>query len=85
MKWIASHRSPPIYIWHDDEWYNETDKKTYIPNFNSMCWECGGVKFPFTKKVYIESMSLDYFILVKDSKRRNPHYKTHTFLDDLNE
>lgn len=58
MKWIASHRQPPQYIWEGDEWYNETNKKIYLADIQNKCWICTDdkeefLKYPFTKKTKI--------------------------------
>lgn len=49
-RWF-SNNDPPIYIWKDDEWYNQKDKTIYIVDLKNQRWisDCGS-QFPFTKK-----------------------------------
>ena len=36
MIWIA--KQPPIYVWQDDQWYNESNRCTYKPDFWLGAW-----------------------------------------------
>jgi hypothetical protein len=57
MKWIASEKNPPIYVWWGDEWYNETDKRVYYANKSKMAWvsSIDEKMFHFTKKTKLLS------------------------------
>nr|CAB4126410.1 hypothetical protein UFOVP88_48 [uncultured Caudovirales phage] len=59
MRWISSGRAPPQYIFScypEDDWYNETDKCIYKPNFEKNVWECEGMKYiEFPKKTQVIS------------------------------
>lgn len=51
MRWVSNGDSP-IYIWKDDEWYNQKDKTTYKPEFNRREWTANEKQsIPFSKKV----------------------------------
>lgn len=52
MQWIAKENNPPIYIWPDDTWYNETDKTVYVHVFSHRHWN-GKKLIPFPKKARI--------------------------------
>lgn len=49
-RWIS--KTPPIYAWHDDEWYNEFDGLMYRCDFDKAAWvEVKGYKtISFTPK-----------------------------------
>lgn len=50
-RWIS--KDPPIYIWWGDVWFNERDKREYMPCKERQAWVCGDDVMPFTKKTKI--------------------------------
>jgi hypothetical protein len=51
MNWVS--KSPPIYVWSGDTWYNEIDKKTYLANISKNRWECEQMFVDFPKKTVV--------------------------------
>lgn len=50
---VWSSRRPPIYIWAEDKWYNETNKKVYEADIEHGVWRSGEEVVPFTPKCKI--------------------------------
>ncbi len=48
-RWVS--KDAPIYVWKDDIWFNERNKKEYTVDLENQCWICEG-ELPvfFTKK-----------------------------------
>lgn len=53
MRWIASVRSAPIYIWAGDSWYNETDGFIYYACLERLVWHGGSRDIPFLPKAKV--------------------------------
>lgn len=51
MRWIS--KTPPGYVWQDDEWYRETDAKVFIAKIENSRWEGDGENVPFPPKTYV--------------------------------
>ena len=52
MRWIS--KTPPGYVWEDDSWFNEKDRKTYMPDMQSRQWrgENEIIEFPPKTKTF---------------------------------
>lgn len=37
MRWI-SNGDPPLYVWEDDQWYDQKTKTTYLAVLESRRW-----------------------------------------------
>jgi len=53
MKWIS--KKPPLYVWEDDEWFNEIDGICYQCDIKQRIWWQTGrtsISFPPKTKVF---------------------------------
>ena len=49
MRWISKDKSPPVYVWKGDDWFNESNKKIYVANIDNHVWENESGNIPFAK------------------------------------
>jgi hypothetical protein len=56
MRWID--KQPPIYVHHEDTWYNESNKLTYQADIFALSWYCIDKEWeqpiPFPQKTKIK-------------------------------
>lgn len=51
MYWVA--KDPPIYVWKNDQWYNERNGLVYDADLKRQVWVNGENLIPFPKKVKV--------------------------------
>lgn len=55
MRWTSIERAAPLYIWHDDTWYNETDKQEYSADIDKRLWVNHERSIPWPPKTRVMS------------------------------
>lgn len=53
MLWKAKESSKPIYVWKDDQWYNESDKRIYYADIDKRLWYNDDRIIDFDKKTKV--------------------------------